>query len=256
MMRLPSALPTLAGNRLKTFRITWLGLFTLALMGVTAGAWSLFTTTRQIDGAIYGAGIRVVPQGTRFTVEAVAPEVAAGSIEAGSTLVAIDGRPVSNRNTRVSYRLLADTLEGPDGSIKRLTVRLPDGHVETIAIARGPQYLAAADRAAPLDYAGRQALNVASYVVINLAQLAAAALLFRRRASDSVVALLSTGLILMAAGDVVYLTAPSVLGDNVTNLVSDLASMSIFVAITTFPTGQFNPRWSLLVLTLAAERPH
>ena len=250
-MRLPSALPTLAGGWLKTFRITWFVLFALAVVGGTAGRWSGYATNWAWYDATYGAGILLRQEAARFTVSPLAPEIAAAGVVPGSTLLAVDGRRVSDRVSAANGEALAEALDGPDGTVKRLTLRSPDGRVTTFRITRGPQYLAAADRVAPVSYAGRQALYVFSALSINLILLVGAALLFRRRASDPVVALLSTGMVLWSAGDVASLVALTEFQERLYRLIADgLVFGCLLSGIAAFPSGRFEPRWSLFAVPL------
>lgn len=247
-MRLPSALPALAGGWLKTFRIVWLALFAVAVVGGTAGTWRMVESNWERNLAIYGAGIRTVFEGSRITISPLAPETVALGIVPGSTLVAIDGQNVSDLSSDSNVQALADALDGPDAAVKRLTLRSPEGRLETFAVARGPQYLAAADRVAPLSYAGRYWLALTSYFAQNFIFLAGAALLFRRRAGDSVVALLATGFVLGAGLDLVNLVTLSELGEKLISLIDGLAFTFVLVGITVFPSGRFDPKWSLLIL--------
>ena len=247
-MQLPSALPTLAGGWLKTFRIVWLVLFAVALVGGTAGTWSFYATAWERGQAYFGAGIRTVEVNSRITVSPLAPETAALGIVPGSTLVAVDGQKVSDRNTLANAQAVAGLLEGPDGAVRRLTLRTPDGQLETVAVVRGPDYLAAADQAAPLSYSGRFWLDSLSNLTANFVFLAGAALLFRRRAGDPVVALLATGLMLASGVDLGRLITPAELGDTLTGAIEGAAEICLLVGIAVFPGGRFEPKWSLLIL--------
>src|SRR5262245_16290035 len=126
-MRLPSALPTLAGGWLKMFQIVWFALFAVAVVGGTVGNWSSFASVREGLEATYGAGIRLVVEPTHITVSPLVPETAALGIVPGSTLVAVDGQKVGDENTEANWQAIVGSLGGPDGAIRRLTLRSPDG---------------------------------------------------------------------------------------------------------------------------------
>ncbi len=86
-------------------------------------------------------------------------------------------------------------LAGSDSQRLVLTLRAPDGSVSNHSVVRGPQHLAAADRSAPMSYANRILFYLVTGLAGSLVMICGAVLLFRRRASDPVIALLSVGLL-------------------------------------------------------------
>jgi hypothetical protein len=78
--------------------------------------------------------------------------------------------------------------------------------------------------------------------------LAGAVLLFWRRPSDPVAALLSLGLLAVPANDVAHLVANPILRTILDNGLDAVPMVCILLGMTVFPGGRFEPRWTLLIV--------
>jgi hypothetical protein len=246
-MKLPSALPTLAGGWLKTFKIFWFALFVVAVVAGTAGNWNRYGGAWGRSQAIFGAGVLLIEE-SPFKVSPLNPEIAALGFVPRSTLVAIDGQQVSDVATVANAQVIADALDGPEGAVRHLTLRLPDGRLKTVAVVRDARHMAAFDQASPLSTSGRIWLNLVSRFSIAFIFLTGATLLFRRRASDPVVALLATGMLFAVGSNGAVLITPEELGNKVADLFGLAADICLLTGIAVFPNGKFEPKWSLLIL--------
>jgi hypothetical protein len=78
--------------------------------------------------------------------------------------------------------------------------------------------------------------------------LTGAVLLFWRRPSDPVAALLSLGLLAVPANDVARLVADPTLRSLLDNGLDAVPMVCILTAMTVFPAGRFRPHWTLLIV--------
>ena len=250
-MRLPEGLPELRGRWLASYKVLWWIVLALALVGSTAGTWVLFEKGRTQDLAIYGAGLRMEMNSRPFTFAPISPDAREAGIVLGSTLLAVDGRPVSGGGDLAAIDRLVKALEGRDGQVLALRMRAPDGTVAEHRIERGPHHLAAADREAPVPYKTRVAFNLMFLVTTSALGLVAGILLFTRRKREPVVALLSLGLLAFAAAGIGSIFADAALSNWIGWVISSLGTSSLFLALATFPAGRFEPRVSLLIIPLS-----
>lgn len=248
-MRLPAELPRLSGRWLTAYRILWSCMFAVALIGLTAGTWVQFREGVFWDKAFYGAGIRQSASDNRIHFSPISSEARAAGIAANSTLLAVEGQAVPVEDSPASSDRIARALAGPDGGVLRLTMRAPNGSVAIHQVRRGPHHLIESDRNAPMAYDARIILYLVTNLAMMVPLLAAAALLFARRARDPVVALLSLGFVLQVA-QVASFVLPFEWREPYIKIVSPLSGGAIWLAILTFPTGRFEPRWSLLAVPL------
>lgn len=249
-MKLPQALPTLSGRWFTAYRVLWWALLAGALAAATGGTWFSFERGASLDRAFYGAGIRAAAVERRITFAPFGDETR-GRFPPGSTLLAVDGRAVADRYDDRNNADIARALGHNDGRVVRLSLRTPEGARVDVPVRRGPHHLAQSDRNAPMSYAARMALNVTTAVIVSFLLIITAGMLFRRRPRDPVVALFSTGFLLVtliSAGGVALAelgAAPWQL-----RLISALTFFSILLAIAVFPTGRFTPRWTLAIIPL------
>jgi hypothetical protein len=247
-MRLPEGLPELRGRWLAGYRLVWWAMLAVSLVAVTAGQWFLFERSDRIDRQIYSAGLLASDDGV-LTVSPLSPAARAAGVAANSELLAVDGRPFGRG---ASYDQLSAALAGPDGEPVTLRLRPPRGDPVEVSIVRGPHHLAAADAEAPATHAERYLVYIVSATLASLIVLVGAALLFRWRRSDPVAALLSLGLLAVPANDISALFGDPALRRMLDNGFDLIPMACNLLAFTTFPTGRFAPRWTLLILPAIA----
>ena len=245
-MRLPTALPHLSGRWLTAYRILWFAMLALALIGMTIGVWFSRTRTMAWDQAFYGAGIRSAQSDGRVTWSPVGSAATQAGVRPHSSLLAIDGVRFPNDDGIASIDSVAKAIDGPDGRVLRLTFRTRDGNVSDHRLVRGPQHLAEADANAPMSYRSRIAMYLLFQFTISFAFLTAAILLFRRRVSDPVVALLAFGLLSPMAASAAAVIPNLALAQAAGDLINMVGQTAVLLAIIVFPSGRFEPRWSLV----------
>ena len=249
-MRLPKGLPELKGRWLIGYKGLWWTVLALALTGISYGSWADYRWGHAVDAATYGAGVRIDMTTDPYTISPFSSEAQAAGIRAGSDLLAVNGRPVEGGDDRAAVNRIAAALGGSDGQRLVLTMRAPDGSVSDHSVVRGPQHLAAADRAAPMSYPNRMRFYMVTGLAGALVMICGAILLFRRRASDPVVALLSVGLLGLPAGGAAALFADPVLYEAFVQVTSSISLICLMLAMSVFPAGEFTPRWTLFVIPL------
>jgi hypothetical protein len=95
-------------------------------------------------------------------------------------------------------------------------------------------------------------LELACETLDALIVLAGAVLLFWRRPSYPVAALLSLGLLAVPANDIAFLIADPALRHGVDGALDAVPMVCILLGMTVFPGGRFRPRWTLLIFPAIA----
>jgi hypothetical protein len=251
-MRLPEGLGELTGRGLAAYKLLWWAMLAVTLLALTAGQWRSLEETSKIERQLYGAGLLPDDAGDELTFSPLSPSAREAGIAPNSVLLAVDGRPVPTELSARSIERIAGELDGRDGEAVRLRLRPPGGAVTEVRIVRGPEHLAAADREAPVTYRQRTLISLLSQTLNALTVMAGAILLFWRRPSDPVAALLSFGLLAVPANDVAALVSSPALRITLDNALDVVPMACILLGMTVFPSGRFAPRWTLLIFPAIA----
>lgn len=247
-MRLPERLPELRGRWLTAYKALWFAMLALSLTALTAGQWREVSSSTDANRQVYAAGLRANPTDSGLTFGPISPAARAAGVEPGSVLLAVDGRTVPGPPTFTNFNRIARMLDGPNGQEIRLLLRAPDETVSEVRVVRGPQHLAAADREAPVSYRWRTAISVGSWTLDALTLMVGGILLFMRRKSDPVAALLSLGLLSVPASEIAHLVGDPAVRRTIRDGFDLIPMVCILLGMTSFPEGRFAPRWSLLIV--------
>jgi hypothetical protein len=248
-MRLPERIPPLAGRWLTAYRVLWVPVFLLALVGATFGTHAQIELNRAYGATIYRLGLLATERDGHRYFKPLRPDTRPGGIEPDSLLLAIDGISWSRPASYVETRALIAALGGREGQIHRLKLRAPDGRIGEFALPIRQANLDAFDARSPLSYATRIALLAFIQMAIGAMFLAAAALLFLRRAREPVVALLALGFVVGFAEQAANVTGNGPLIAAVGQI--DLETLFIATALAVFPAGRFEPRWTFVAIAIA-----
>ena len=251
-MRLSEGLPELEGRWLAAYKLLWWTMLAITLVGLTVGQWRHWQESSRTDLQIYSAGLLPDEHGGELTFSPISPAARAAGIVPESVLLAVDGRAVPRDATTANLKRIARQLDGRDGEILTLRLRAPDGTVTNARIVRSPEHLAAADREAPATYEQRTYISIGSSTLDALIVMVGSILLFWRRASDPVAALLSLGLLAVPANDVAFLVSDPSLRRTLDNGFDVIPMACILLGMTVFPAGRFTPRWTLLIVPAIA----
>jgi hypothetical protein len=99
---------------------------------------------------------------------------------------------------------------------------------------------------------GGAAITLAASTLDALIVMAGAILLFWRRPSDPVAALLSFGLLAVPANDIAAFAPNPMLHAALDNGLDAVPMVCILLGMTVFPRGRFRPRWTLLIFPAMA----
>jgi hypothetical protein len=245
-MRWPDGLPELTGRWLAAYKLLWWAMLAVAAIALTAGQWRSLQESRRTDMQFYAVGLLPIEGDDGLAFNPASPAARAAGIRPESVLLAIDGQPVSDETADLPS--IAPRLDGPDGQALTLRLRARNGTVNDARVVRGPEHLAAADREAPASYRQRASISVASSTLDAVIVIAGAILLFWRRASNPVAALLSLGLLAVPANDIAFLASDRSLRLALDNGLDVVPMACILLGMTVFPSGRFVPRWTLLIL--------
>ncbi len=190
-------LPLIGRRWLPAYRLAWIALF---LITVASQIAMVVTTLRSepAETAFRRVGLiaQSAPNGIILDRFGEASETKA--VQSGDTLVAIDGHAVApgmNWNDPSVVALLAR----PEGTRIRLTIRTGDAAPRAIVTMPSKAHLEQRYAYAGIDYIGHSRTILALTAIGSAPFLLTALLLFRRRARDPVVALISTGMVLNLA---------------------------------------------------------
>ncbi len=243
-MRWPEGLPELRGRWLTAYKLVWWAMLVVSLVAMTAGQWHVMQQSTRTDLQVFAAGLQANEDDV-LTFGPLSPAAAAAGVAPDSTLLAVDGRAIPEE---AELAEIGQALDGPAGRPVTLRLRAPDGTVNEARVVRGPEHLAAADAEAPVSYAQLDMVYLVSRTVDALIVLGGAILLFRRRASDPVAALLSLGLLAVPANDISALVAHPGLRHVIDNGLDVVPMACILLGLATFPAGRFTPTWTWLVV--------
>lgn len=241
-VRFPKALPEIEGRWLVPVKAVWFALLAFALIGTTFGTWALGTSMRDSNRVWAELGLRSTPgEGQSIMVHPFGPAGRQAGIAPNSLLIAINGTPIIQGNERA-------VLERA-GPSPMLRLASPGEASRELRLVRDPRNALADEPGLPVSYATLQAIILGSAFAINIAFLAVAILLFRRRPRDPVAMLLSGGMLLIVGSDVGAL--PFAWLETFQGNAVALGWTMVVIGLFAFPDGRFQPRWTFAGVPLA-----
>jgi hypothetical protein len=242
MLSLPRALPQLGGRSSIAVRTVWLALLAFALVGTTFGTWAIGTSASRSHLVWAELGLRPSPgEGGRVMVHPLGSAGRQAGIAPNSLLLAVNGAPVSQGD--------GEAVLERAGPLPVLRLASPSQAPRELRLVRSPRNALADDPGLPVGYATMRNIVLASAFAINLAFLAIAILLFRRRPRDPVAMLLSAGMLLIVGADVEALQIAH--RGAIENIAVSLGWTMVFIGLFAFPDARFQPRWTLIGVPLA-----
>jgi hypothetical protein len=232
----------LSGWTLHAYRILIITLLIIALPGFFVS----YGQQRDAQASVqptFAAGLRF--PGGNDVVTRVAPfsdEARAKGLLPGDRLIAIDARPIPYFDLDAIQALLA----GPDGSTYNLTVQSAATPPRTITLTRNSHYIEQAYAGSGLTFA-RRSWTVFGFRMLDSAlALATALLLFVRRPTDPVAAMLA--LCAVPLEDGLLVLWPDA-GLALTGFAA-VRHMLFLTTILIYPNGRFDPRWTIWLTPL------
>lgn len=235
-------LEPLRGVTLIGYRLLMIVLVLIALPGL----FSSYGQQRDAQASVqptFAAGLRF--PGGNDIVTRVAPfsdEARAKGLRPGDRLIAIDGRDIPYFDLDAIQSLLA----GPDGSAYRLTVQTGDATPRTITLTRSSHYIDQAYAGSGLTFARRSWIAFGFRTLDMVLALATALLLFVRRPTDPVAAMLALCAVPLEDG-LLFLWPDAGLA---LSAFSSLRHMLFLTTILIYPNGRFVPAWTLWLTPL------
>ena len=252
-MRLPQGLPEIRGPWLVGYRVVWCVVALLALYALTWGGWSEQTRRQAASEAVAELGLALEPAVGGYLVRPLTPEMREAGIQPFDDLVAVDGRPVSL--TTEGVRGIERQTRGETGRPAVLSLISETGERREVTVVRSGRYQAEADAGAVIPMRWQAQAAWLSSTAISLLSFLTGAMLFRRRASDPVAALLSMAFVLIVAATAWDTLLPGAAGMQA-NLTTAMAGAALLIlGLLVFPSGRFDTRlvWpGLGLLALAA----
>lgn len=252
-----TAAPWVRDTGFALYRLSWFALLAIAIISPAAGVYYREQMIARVLDPFALAGLGYdVREDYRLRLRPRSAEAHAAGLTDGELPVAIDGVPVSDAPSAMPE--LARRLAGAEGSTLILTTRLRDGTLATRRLTRSEANIESIYAGTGIDQPTYRALQLILGIFPNYLLIAAAVLLFRRRARDPVAAVLSLSFLMMAANmfhayfwyqhfDLLALSGIWAVG----------GWCGFILVLAIFPDGRFVPRWSrwaaLLLIPLAAQ---
>jgi len=242
MLSLPRALPQLGERSSIAVKTVWFALLAFALVGTTFGTWAIGTSMRESYRTWAELGLRVSPgRDGRAIVHPRGENARRLGISPNSLLLAVNGTAVTEGDAEKALR--------DAGTSPLVRLASPGEAPRELRLVRSLRNALERDPGLPVSYATLPNITLASQFAINIALLAVAILLFRRRPRDPVAMLLSAGMLLMVGSNVGFLDIPQLA--RVQQLTVQSGLTMIFTGLFAFPDGRFQPRWTLVGIPLA-----
>lgn len=235
-LRLPDHLPPLSGWVLLVYRILWCAAAVLALASVALG-YRTEVADQRAARAFYDLGLfNVGPSGAGRIVQPFSPQ--AKSLFSGSeVLLAVNGRPVPVIDREGQILALA----GLDGASATVALRRADGSLHQLLLTHSSSYLTDAYAGTGISWGARRWTVFGAVELVNLLWLTTALLLFLRRSSDPVAALIALGAVWGAIDPAALLPSLPAL---IVSVSQQIVNILFFTSFLTFPDGHFRPRWA------------
>ncbi|HEY0013816.1 MAG TPA: hypothetical protein VGB79_13310 [Allosphingosinicella sp.] len=248
-MKLPRALPPLAGRTGAAIRAAYLALLALTLAALAVGGFmsarDYFVTTPNnlAFGLVTGTGSTTAPDPRQVRIYMATSEAARRSgILKDDIVLAVNGTRVpADAGEHVIGRLTGAT----GGDVAVVVTRSRDGTVRTHRLPRQAGAFSAEIPGTGLNGWQRSALLFGSDHLKLALSLAAAILLYLRRRSDPVALLFGTAFLTfcLMSGSAFWFWHTLRL-DNATHVVSILFYSTLLTALSAFPDGRFTSRWT------------
>jgi len=237
-LRLPDRLPDLKGKWLTLYSIVWAIMLPLALIGAARGTYIVVTIVPMWSP--YGLATTDTPEGLR--IDSVMNAAARGQgIRAGDYVVAIDGTTLPSTGARAAAR---SRVIKPDGAAADFRMRRPGGETYDVRLVRSMAYDRERFHEAGLSWPVVWGIATVGTVMFPILFIGAAVLLFIQRRREAVPALLSMAFLIF--GGIVNGADLSGIGAVALAVASIVGNVCLFAALLVFPSGRFDPRWTLI----------
>ena len=237
-LRLPERLPDLKGKWLTLYTIVWAIMLPLSLAGAVWGTYINLTVVPMWSP--YGISTTDTVQGVRID-SVLSAELRARAIRAGDYVVAVDGWALPSTGARAAAR---PRVIKPDGSTTEFRMRRPSGEVYEMRLVRNMELHRQGFREAGISWPLARTITSIGTLMLPSLFIGAAVLLFFRRRREAVPALLSIAFLVFGA--IVAGADLSGIGARALDVASTIGTLCLFLALLAFPSGRFEPRWTVV----------
>lgn len=236
-LRLPESLPNPKGRWLTIYTIIWALMLPIALVGAASGFYIAVTTP-----TMWGPyGLHTTEDAGGIVVAAVmSPAARAAGIAPGDHIVAVDDWAVPRIAARASAR---PHVVKPDGAATTFSVRTPGGVISKVELRRSRAWEEQFYRDAGVYRVFARVTSLSGALLLPALLISAAILLFVRRRREAVPALLSLDFLMIAT---IVNGGLQGFGIKVVDTVGAVATMLLYTALFAFPSGRFEPRWTVI----------
>jgi hypothetical protein len=243
------SLPKLSGWSFWAFAAFWTTTLAVAVLANIMVAPGIFRNAMGPAPASAMAGLSISSDAPWPTLgPLVGPEAARAGLRRGDRLVAIDGRPVA-----AAREALSAQFAGPAGTRLTVTTQSAEGIRVDHVLTRDPGHYQRALADAGLNASWFSWRRAISWLVDACLFLGCAILLMARRSSDPLAPWASLMMLWMmiAFGEAGEWFANLFAYPSWAAWFANATAFSLLgIVLTVFPTGRFEPRWSLAVAVL------
>ena len=243
------SLPRLSGWSFWAFAALWTATLVVAVLANIMVAPGLYRQATAPAPAPAMAGLSISPDTPWPTLgPLVGPEGARAGLRRGDRLVAIDGRPVA-----ATRKALSAQFAGPAGTRLTVTTQSPEGIRLDHILTRDPGRYRRALAAAGLNASWFNWRGPINWLLDTCLFLGCAILLMARRSRDPLAPWASLMMLwlMIAFGEAGEWFANLFANPSWAGWFANATAFSLLgIVLTVFPTGRFEPRWSLAVAVL------
>jgi hypothetical protein len=242
------ALRPLTGHARTAFRLFWWLALASAILSPVIGTWQRHERRADVIhsfAAIGMVGQTNVDGGIRLRAPRTS-EARASGIREGDAVLAVDGRAVSQ--SWADLDRVGAAIRAAPGPVVAITTRSIDGTLREHRLTRSARHDAELYAGSGVTREAAYWFNVAMTLLAVAFMVVAASLLYRRCRGDPVAMLMSLGALLVVHWWAPYATFDWIGLDWLQRLMIGLGWIANTIVFATFPSGRFEPRWTLAVV--------
>ena len=246
-LRLPDRLPDLKGAWLTAYMIVWAIVFAIATVGPIRSQYLLSGYFAHPAWQAYGIVTTVSTDGI-VIVAVSSDEARLSGVRAGDQIIRIDGWKVPASGG--GSALVRNRVVKPDGSRTDFTIASRAEAPKNVRLTFSRKHFEELYARGGLTAGWTEALLIGGNLLVSLAFVASAVLLFLRQRRKAVLALLSLAFLIIGSTDWGSDWSDLGLSRTFISLV-ELAGWGLFfLALFAFPSGRFTPRWTRVAIPL------
>jgi hypothetical protein len=238
-------LPDLRGKWLTAYAMTWAVMLALAIVGPIRSQYVLSGNYAKPAWQPYGFAT-ASPSGAIQVLTVFSDEALRAGVRPGDRILAIDGWKVPT--SAAALALARDHASKSEGSTTIFTLEAPGDHPRNARLAFTRRHFEDLYTRAGLTIGLHEALLIGSNLLVSIAFVASAVLLFVKERRKSVPAFLSLAFLIIGSTDWGSDWGDLGLSRTITALAEFAGWGLLLAALFAFPSGELSPRWTRVAI--------